>query len=246
MTIQEIVAFLDSRAPFATAEEWDNPGLLVGSGSQPVTGVLVALDATSGALEAARAVEANLIVTHHPVIFSPLRRLAADSLPYRLAAEGIGLIAAHTNLDKAAGGVNDALAACLGLENVTVAADGMTRVGTLPTPREATAFARHVAEVLETPVRVNGCGTVETVAVCGGGGGDFAASLAGQVDAFVTGEVKHHQWLAAAADGLTLIEAGHYATEVPVVDSLCAWLQEAFPSLPVTPYRDGQPYTIVK
>ena len=129
MIIQEIVAFLDSRAPFATAEEWDNPGLLVGSGSQPVTGVLVALDATPSALEAARAMGANLLVTHHPVIFSPLRRLAADSLPYRLAAEGIGLIAAHTNLDKAAGGVNDALAACLGLENVTVAADGMTRVG---------------------------------------------------------------------------------------------------------------------
>lgn len=246
MTIQDIMAFLDSRAPFNTAEEWDNPGLLVGNSSQPVTGVLVALDATPGALEAARAVGANLILTHHPVIFSPLRRLTADGMPYRLAVAGIGLISAHTNLDKAAGGVNDALAACLELENITVAADGMTRIGTLPTPQEAIAFAHHVAEVLETPVRVNGRETVETVAVCGGGGGEFAASLAGQVDAFVTGEVKHHQWLEATDNKLTLIEAGHYATEVPVVDSLCAWLQEAFPSLPVTPYRDGQPYTIVK
>ena len=187
MTIQDVYAFLDTRAPFATAEEWDNVGLLVGDGAQPVTGVVVALDATPGALEAARALNANLLITHHPVIFSPLRRLTAEGMPYRLAAEGIGLIAAHTNLDKAAGGVNDALAACLGLEEVTVAADGMTRIGTLPNPEEATVFAHRIAEALETPVRVSGDHRIQRVAVCGGAGGDFAAPLAGQVDAFVTG-----------------------------------------------------------
>lgn len=246
MILSDILAFLDTRAPFACAEDWDNPGLLVGNGGQPVNGILVALDATPGAIDAARAVGADLIVTHHPVIFAPLRQLAADSLPYRLAAAGIGLIAAHTNLDKAAGGVNDTLAACLGLTDVTVAPDGMSRIGALPTPEEPAAFARRVAAALDTPVRLCGDRTVRTVAVCGGGGGEFAAALADRVDAFVTGEVKHHQWLEAAADGLTLIEAGHYATEVPVVDTLCAWLQEAFPTLPVTPYRDGQPYTTVK
>ncbi|MBQ8684485.1 MAG: Nif3-like dinuclear metal center hexameric protein [Clostridia bacterium] len=246
MRIQDILTFLDTRAPFATAEEWDNPGLLVGSPSQPVNGILVALDATPGAIESALAIGANLIVTHHPVIFAPLRRLDGDSLPYRLAAAGIGLIAAHTNLDIAAGGVNDTLAACLGLEDVTVAPDGMSRIGRLPTPEESTAFARQVAEALDTPVRVCGNREIRTVAVCGGGGGEFASALTGQVDAFVTGEVKHHQWLEANAAGLTLIEAGHYATEVPVVDTLCTWLQEAFPTLPVTPYRDGQPYITVK
>ena len=246
MTIQKIFTFLDARAPFTTAEEWDNPGLLVGSSDQSVTGILVALDATPGAIDAALAVGADLIVTHHPVIFAPLRQLAADSLPYRLAAAGIGLIAAHTNLDKAAGGVNDTLAACLGLTDVAVASDGMTRIGILPTPEGPTAFAPRVAAALDTPVRVCGDRPVHTVAVCGGGGGEFAAALADRVDAFVTGEVKHHQWLEANAAGLTLIEAGHYATEVPVVDTLCAWLQEAFPALPVTPYRDGQPYTTVK
>lgn len=245
MTVHEILEYIDSRAPFATAEEWDNPGLLVGSGTQPVSRVLVALDATDGALKTAKAVGAELILTHHPVIFTPLRRLTGDSLPYRLAAEGIALIAAHTNLDKAAGGVNDTLAQQLGLTDVTVAADGITRIGVLPETEDPTAFARRVATALDAPVRLGGRRPVRTVAVCGGSGGDFIPTLIGQADAFVTGEVKHHQWLEAAED-LTLVEAGHYATEVPVVDTLCEWLQEAFPALTVVPYRDGNPYSIVK
>ncbi len=246
MTIQTIYDHLNRRAPFDTAEEWDNPGILVGSGEQSVTGILVALDATPGALQAAQAVGADFIVTHHPVIFSPLRQLTAEGLPYRLAAAGIGLIAAHTNLDKAADGVNDTLAVRLGLTDIHPAADGMTRIGTLPQEQSAAVFAKQVATALDTAVRTCGDRPVRTVAVCGGSGGDFIPALIGQVDAFVTGEVKHHQWLDAAADGLTLIEAGHYATEVPVVDTLCDWLREAFPTLPVTPYRDGDPYTTIK
>ncbi|MBQ4333530.1 MAG: Nif3-like dinuclear metal center hexameric protein [Clostridia bacterium] len=245
MTVQDIYDFLNEKAPFATAEEWDNPGLLVGSPQQAVTGILVALDATPGAIEAAAAMGANLMVTHHPVIFAPLKRLDAAGLPYRLAQAGIGLVAAHTNLDKAAGGVNDALAARLGLENVTVAADGYTRIGTLPAPMTAKDVAAHVAAALDTAVRYSGQHPVTTVAVCGGGGGDFIGDCIGVADAYVTGEVKHHEWL-AAADRIQVIEAGHYATEVPVVDTLCAWLEEAFPGLPVTPYRDGEPYAVIR
>lgn len=247
MTIQDILTYIDSRAPFATAEEWDNPGLLVGDPAAKVEQVLVALDATEGALDTAIAVGADLILTHHPVIFAPLKRLDAHGLPYRLAAAGIGLVAAHTNLDKAADGVNDTLAARLGLENVTVAADGMTRVGTLPAEVTVTALAGQVAAALDTAVRVsNHDHPIRTVAVCGGSGGDFIPDLIGVADAFVTGEVKHHQWLQASADRLALIEAGHYATEAPVVDTLCRWLQEAFPALTVTAYYDGDPYVTIK
>ena len=245
MTIQEIYNFLNEMAPFATAEEWDNPGLLVGDPHQEVTTVLVALDATAGALDTACALGAQLVLTHHPVIFAPLKRLKADSIPYRLAAEGIALIAAHTNLDKAQGGVNDTLAARLGLENVTTAEDGYTRIGTLPGEMTAKEFATHAAAVLDAPVRYNGDQTVTTVAVCGGGGGDFIAGCAHLADAYVTGEVKHHEWLAAAGQ-INVVEAGHYATEVPVVDTLCAWLEERFPDLTVIPYRDGNPYDIAQ
>lgn len=245
MTVQAVYDYLNERAPFATAEEWDNPGLLVGDPKQDVTGILVALDATVGALEAAEAMGANLLVTHHPVIFAPLKRLEGSSLPYRLAQASVSLIAAHTNLDKAEGGVNDTLAARLGLTDLSVAADGYTRIGRLPQPMSAKAFAAHVAQVLDTTVRYNGEKTVSTVAVCGGGGGDFITDCIGCADAYVTGEVKHHEWL-AAADRIQVVEAGHYATEVPVVDTLCGWLQEAFPTVMVTPYRDGEPYAVTK
>ena len=241
MTIQSVYDYLDGRAPFATAEEWDNPGLLVGSADHAVTGILVALDATPGALEAAVALGANLIVTHHPLIFAPLKRLDAAGLPYQLAQAGVGLIAAHTNLDKAEGGVSDTLAARLGLTDVTVTDDDYTRIGKLAEPMTAKAFAAHVAQALDTSVRYSGDKTVTTVAVCGGGGGDFIAACMELADAYVTGEVKHHEWLAAAGH-VNTVEAGHYATEAPIVDTLCTWLQEAFPQVAVTPYRDGEPY----
>lgn len=245
MTIQEIFNYLNTRAPMDTAEGWDNPGMLVGDPRREVTRVLVALDATTGAVDTAEAVGADLIVTHHPVIFAPLKRLTADSIPYRLAAAGIDLIAAHTNLDKAEGGVNDTLAARLGLTDVTVAADEYTRIGTLTEPMSARDFAAHVAGVLDTAVRYSGDKEVRTVAVCGGSGGDFMLRCIGAADAYVTGEVRHHEWLAAAGH-VNVIEAGHYATEVPVVDTLCTWLTEAFPDLTVIPYRDGDPYSVVK
>lgn len=244
MTVQDIFDFFDEKAPFASAEEWDNPGLLVGDPHREVKRVLVALDATAGAVDTAVALGADLIVTHHPVIFAPLKRLDTNSLPYRLAHEGIALIAAHTNLDKAAGGVNDTLAERLGLENVTVAEDGFTRIGVLPEEMTARNFAAHVAKALDTPVRYAGESPVTTVAVCGGGGGDFIDGCVGLADAYVTGEVKHHEWL-SAADQIGVVEAGHYATEVPVVDTLAGWLEEAYPELSVTVYRDGDPYDVI-
>ena len=245
MTIRDIFAYINDRAPMDTAEGWDNPGMLVGNPHREVNCVLVALDATAGAVDTAEAVGADLIVTHHPVIFAPLKRLTADSIPYRLAAAGIDLIAAHTNLDKAEGGVNDTLAARLGLTDVTVAADEYTRIGTLAEPMSARDFAAHVAGVLDTAVRYSGDKEVKTVAVCGGSGGDFMLRCIGAADAYVTGEVRHHEWLAAAGH-INVIEAGHYATEVPVVDTLCTWMTEAFPDLTVIPYRDGDPYSVVK
>ena len=245
MTVQDIFTFLHTRAPFDTAEGWDNPGMLVGDPRRAVTRVLVALDATDGAVETAKAVGAQLIVTHHPVIFAPLKRLAADSIPYRLAAAGISLIAAHTNLDKAVEGVNDTLAARLGLTDIEIAADGMTRVGTLPEEMTATAFAAHVAAVLGTPVRAAGDKPVKRVALCGGAAGSSLFAHIGSADCFITGEVKHHEWLGAAGR-INLIDGGHYSTEVPVVDTLCGWLTEAFPDLMVVPYHEGECFSIVK
>lgn len=246
MTNRDIIDFLDSKAPFSLAEEWDNAGLLIGSPKNEVTRVLVTLDATVGAIEAAKAVGAELIVTHHPVIFSPLKSLDSDGIPHTLAAAGIDVISVHTNADKAADGINDVLATRLGLTDLRVTEDGFCRIGSLTEPTDTTAFAKTVAAALDTAVRVNGGGEIRTVAVCGGSGGDFITPLADKIDAFVSGEVRHHQWLEANALGVTVIEAGHYATEVPIVDTLCRWLREAFPALTVTAYYDTAPYETVR
>ena len=246
MTNQDILDLLDQKVPFVLAEEWDNAGQLIGNPDNEITRVLVALDATVGAVEAAKTAGADLIVTHHPVIFSPLKQLDSNSIPYALAAAGIDVISVHTNADKAIGGVNDILAARLGLTDIRATEDGFCRIGALAEPTDAHTFAKQVADMLDTAVRVNSGEAIRTVGVCGGSGGDFIAPLANEIDAFVSGEVRHHQWLEANDLGITVIEAGHYATEVPIVDTLCRWLQEAFPSLPVTAYYDTAPYETVR
>ncbi len=242
MKISEILAFLQEKAPFETAEPWDNSGLLIGSAEVETDSVVVALDITHAVIDEAVRVGAKLIVSHHPVIFDPLRKLEAGSVPYRLVQEGITAVCVHTNLDKAAGGVNDCLAERLGLQNVRVAPDGMSRLGDLPQPLSAAVFADHVSQVLHTAVRVRqGEDLIRTVALCGGAGADLVLSLLGEADAALTGEVKHHEWLAVPS-GKTLIDGGHFATEAPVIDQVLAWLREAFSTLPVVIYRGEAPY----
>ncbi len=235
MYIKEIVDFLEQKAPAALAEEWDNVGLLVDTAKTAHT-VVTALDATKEAISFAKEKGATLLVTHHPVIFDPLTALH-DTHPAAMAMQnGISVLCLHTNLDKAQGGVNDTLCEKLRLSNVTVAPDGMTRVGKLPAPLSAENFADFVSETLQTPVMFTNGKSVETVAVCGGGAGDGVFRLEGLADGYVTGEMKHHEFLFANANGYTVMAAGHYATEVPVVDTLTTWLKEAFPILSVYPF----------
>lgn len=134
MTVGEVCTYLQGRAPFETAEEYDNVGLLVGSPDMPACRILVTLDITPAAVRAAEEAGADLIVSHHPVIFSPLKRLDTGSIPYRLAGAGIAAICVHTNLDRAAGGVGDLLAVRLELDDIQTAADGICRIGRRRSP----------------------------------------------------------------------------------------------------------------
>lgn len=245
MKIREIFEFLQQKAPFETAESYDNVGMLVG-GDGEVTTVLVTLDITHAAVDAAIAAGAQLIVSHHPVIFEPLHTLEAGSVPYRLVQHGITAICAHTNLDRAAGGVNDCLCELLGLRNVHVGPDAMCRIGELPRAVSAEEFGALVARVLDTPVRLKaGSDPVHTVALCGGGAGDRVLSLLSEADAALTGEVKHHVWL-AVPPAKTMADGGHYATEVPVTARLVEWLTAAFPTLTVVLHRGEAPYYTIK
>ncbi len=246
MIVQDVYRILEQHAPFATAEEWDNSGLLVGDAAAPVTKIVVALDATDAVIDCAIREQAELIVTHHPVIFDPLTAVMHGTPVYRLVQAGITVISAHTNADKAAGGVNDALCEALGLSHTEITPDGLCRIGTLPANMSASVFADYVAQCLSTSVRVSeGTDTIRTVAVCGGAGADLVIPLLSEVDAAVTGEVKHHEWLSVPA-AKTLVDGGHYATEIRVVDRLAAWIQAANIGAVVIPYHGNAPYHAIK
>ena len=242
MIVYDFYDFLDERYDFSSALEFDNVGLLVGDGREKVTGVLVCLDCTDEAISEAVKLGANLIVTHHPVIFDPLKAVTEQSLVYRLIRNGISVISAHTNLDQADGGVNDALAETLGLQNIEKIADRegfLYRIGELPESMTSDELAKMVGEKLSLRVKFVGNNSfIKRVAVCGGAGGSMLADvLATGVDAYVTSDIKHNVFLDAHAEGLTLIDAGHFNTEDVVIDKLYNELKEKFPEVNIKPFH---------
>ena len=229
-TVQDIYDFINSLAPFDTQDAADNAGLLVGSPAAPVTGIHVALDVTQRVLDEAEAAHASLIVTHHPLMFTGTHRLLESDyeggLLARLIRGRMALIAAHTTLDRAPGGINDVLAGTLGMRDVT--GEGYLRIGTLPQPLSAQQLIAHAASALHTVVRPMGNiqRPIVRVAVSSGAGSDaWAEAAALGADAFITGEMKHHHALALADAGLLGLEAGHHATEEPGIFALADALQ---------------------
>ena len=247
ITVGNIYDGLDAIAPFAAAEPWDNSGLLVGSPDMPVRRILFALDVTRAVLEEANKLSCQLIISHHPVIFEPLKSLSAEHIVYRLAVSGICVISTHTNLDIAKGGVNDALAEAIGLSGLKplhVLENGSTigYAGNLQTQMNPADFAQLVKDRLcAGGVRaVSGRGDISAVAVCGGSGAKYlgdAKRLGTQ--AMVTGEVLHHLWLLAEELGITLVEAGHFATENVVLAPLMKKMRERFPSVELVMSKAG-------
>lgn len=233
MTVGELYKFLDSLFPVNTACDFDNVGLLIGEPDKEVSRVLISLDCTEQVYK--RAVEngCQLIITHHPVIFSPVKRLIAEDLPYKLIKSGISVISMHTNLDIAENGVSDCLSRLLELENTEpyIASDGFTlRKGTFSEGMTADKLAERIKQRLGGFVRyVDGGKKIKNVLVCSGSGGEFAEDAVNAgFDALITAEVKHHQLLNAAACGLSLFDAGHFNTESIVVEPLKRLLLEKF------------------
>lgn len=237
VTVRDVLRCLEELAPPAYAESWDNVGLLVES-EGPVTGILTVLDITDAAVEEAIEKGCNLIVAHHPVIFRPVKALHYNNVIYKMARNGLSAICMHTNLDCAAGGTGDTLAALLGLRDVqTYTVDGderLGRVGCLPQPLTMPQLAALCRDTLDTPVRYVESGRpVSRVAIVTGSGDYVEDALAAGADALVTGEVGYHKAMDAAAAGLGVVEAGHYGTEAPIAAVLKEKLAAAFPVLPV-------------
>ncbi len=259
--VTEIYQIIDDFAPFKTQMGFDNAGFLVGRKDAEVTKILIALDITLPVIAQAKAMGAQLIVAHHPVIFNPIKSITADSVTgeilLQLIESGIAAICAHTNLDAAQGGVNDCLAQKLGLEDISMLEIdgiddegrpyGIGRVGTAHrTGLTVQQYANHVAESLgSNAVRYcKGNLPVNHVAVGGGSCGSMLHQVVALgCDTFVTGDVKHDVFLEASALGLNLIDGGHAATERVVCPVLAELLTEALPGVEIA-IADDSKFTV--
>ena len=248
-TVADILNFMETLAPKSMKMDWDNVGLLCGSKRGEVSKILVALDPFEGVCHEAADMGAELIITHHPLIFHAPTAITDDTSIGRsilfLCAHGISAINAHTNLDCAPGGVNDTLAKTLGLENIAVVNPsgvdaegqewGLLRCGEIAECSLPDFLAQVKSALGCQGLRyIDGGKTVRKVAVGGGScAGGMLEALDAGCDTFVTADIKYNQFWDAQDLGLNLIDAGHFHTENPVVAVLAAKIAAAFPEVEV-------------
>lgn len=232
MTVKQIFEFLNIKFPVNTACDFDNVGLLVGDGESKVKKALITLDCTLETVEKAVRENCELIITHHPVIFAPLKNVLKGSAVYELIEKNISVISMHTNLDVGIGGVNSSLCDTIGLKNVEFypACDGYILQKGEFSECSADSFAEHLKAKLNTVVKyVDGGKKIRNVLVCSGSGGEFINdAINGGFDALVTADIKHHQFLDAKDNGVSLFECGHFNTEDVVIEPLCDLLSVEF------------------
>lgn len=232
-TVQDVKEFMDFLAPEKSAQDWDNVGLMLGNPDVEVKKILLALDMSTAV--AAQAIEnrAEVIITHHPLFFSGVKRLTLtdekNAYIYELIKNDIAVYSAHTNLDAAPGGVNDVLAEKINLAQVEVFSIededtvGIGRVGVVRQPMTVAAFARKVKRALglKSIAFADAGRPVYKVAVIGGGGSEYyRAALATGADTLVTGDVKYHVAQNALLAGINIIDGTHQGTETLVVNRL--------------------------
>jgi dinuclear metal center YbgI/SA1388 family protein len=232
VTVRDVVALLEQRYPPSLASDWDAVGLACGDPDASVSRVLFAVDPVAEVVDEALLLQADLIVTHHPLFLRGVHSVAAvdhkGSVVHTLISHGMALFSAHTNADHADPGVSDALAAALGLRQVRPLVPdpgdpslGSGRVGVVAEPMRLSRFAEIVAAALPVThhgVRVAGDpdAPVSTVAVCGGSGGEFLAAAAAVADVYVTSDLRHHHAQDHLVDGgCALVDVAHWASEWP-------------------------------
>jgi dinuclear metal center YbgI/SA1388 family protein len=241
-TVQDLLNILQDIAADNLAEAWDNVGLLIGSPDNRVTSILLGLDPTTDLLAQADECNAELIITHHPAIFHPLKSLRTDqptgNFIHAALQNNISVIGCHTNLDAAPGGVSDVLALALGIVHAEPLVPGkeadsvcgLGRIGNLEQPVDADNFVAAIRHALSPPWLLEAGprpDLISRVAVCGGSCADFAeTALRAGADVFITAEIKHAVARWAEEAGLWLIDGGHFATENPAIAALQSLLAD--------------------
>lgn len=251
MKLYEIIELMENWAPLHLQEEWDSSGLQIGDRNDEITGILIALDCESSVVKRASELGYNLIINHHPLIFKPIPNIDFSTMLPRTIKEvimsGINVYAAHTNLDMAPGGVNDAYAEAIGYNLPYILEDrgdgiGMGRFGEVE-PIRAGDLAKVVKEKLginfailyQDPDKI-----IKSIAIVGGGG-SFMIDRCREVgvEALITSDIKYHEYRYALDMGITLIDVGHYNSEYPVVQKIKEYLEAALENkIPIEIYHE--------
>lgn len=243
--LRDIIEVLNEIAPFSLAEDWDNSGLQIGSLSTEIKKMLIALNPTVISVKRAAEKDAQLLLTHHPLIFRPVSCVTTDTYPGDVICESIrrniSIIAMHTNLDAAKTGINQILAEMLELDNIEALQpsknpendiSGIGRVGDLKSPKRLSEVSETVKRILGlTTIRVMGKRETEIrrIAVAGGSGGSMIVFACEKgADLLITGEIKHHEALAAESAGLCMIDGGHFSTERTPLVTYVDYLRDIF------------------
>lgn len=260
MKVKELTEWLDSRYPANMAEHWDNVGLLVGDDEEEVHHIFLALDLTEATLDEAVSAGADMIITHHPMIFDGQKKINNHSFTGRrilkLIRNGIQYYAMHTNYDVL--GMADLSADYLKLtdrEVLSVTAqteqgeEGFGRVGKLPykmTLKECGEFVKVALALNDVKIYGNPDTILEKAAICTGSGKSMIPDvLAKGAEVYVTGDIDHHTGIDAVAQGLSIIDAGHYGTEYIFMSAMQKVLEEKYPSLKITCAKVASPYMIL-
>lgn len=214
-TVKNIYDYINSVAPYDSQEDWDNSGHLVGDFRKEVKKVVMALDCTKDVVAFAKDINAELMLTHHPLIFGGIKNVLSDTAVYNLVNHDIAFLCAHTNFDKADCGINSNLANILGLNDVYTICDSFVAVGSLDNPMSMDDFAEYVEQKLDTAgLRYTDTDKlIKTVAVGGGACSEFMWDALQKADCFVTGDLKYHEMLDAFEKGCAVVSAGHFETE---------------------------------
>ena len=260
MKCQDIMSALEELSPVSYAEDWDNVGLIVGRRDKEVRKIYIAVDPTDEVIQKAVEAGADMIITHHPLIFKGIKKVNSENFisrrVLRLARHDISYYAMHTNFDIM--GMADAAADEIGLKRRSVlsvtyeddiAKEGFGRVGRLPSVMTLKECAEHVKNCFRLKhVRVYGDldTELETAAICPGSGKSMIGdAVRAGADVFITGDIEHHEGLDCLAQGLTVIDAGHYGIEKIFINYIREYLRRNFPDLAVYNHKDIEPFVIL-
>lgn len=259
MTIKDLISSLEEFAPLRLQENYDNSGLQAGIAVQELKAVMIALDITEDVVDEAVRRGCNMVVTHHPLIFQPLKTVSDFSYQQRCVIKALKndvlLYSMHTNLDNVEGGVNHRIAEKLGLADLDwieamQPIDGRNcgsgLIGTLPQAEEACSFLRRVKTVFKVPCLFHSelpAFPIRRVALCGGSG-SFLMPKARELgaDCFITGEISYHRFF--ENDGMLIAALGHYHSEQYTQELIKDIVMESFPAVRVEMY--GRPTDPVK